>query len=408
MKKNKIVTVLLLVIGFLSINSCKKEMNETSLSSIFSLPITINNPFLANYCVDNTQQFLYLFIRDFTNGNTLINKIDIAKLTTVKQITIDNTVPIMAGNILVTSKNEIVTSFYNFATSSQLLLKFDVDLNILVNKNVANVLLGNQGRMRITQNAPGIITGCQSNSNDIPNLENWFLRWVTMDENLNVLSEKIDSGSSTFYYGRAIIAGQGLIKTSDGGFLYSGYNVDTPLYISQPLIEKRDANLNLLWRKIYQTAGGSGNTSGVNEVNGNYYIYCVGTDTAISQDKLFVLQYDKNGNLLADKQISNGATITKGNEPMILNSKGNFFMLAQTKLGASPGNNKGALFTTDANLNILNSTTFGGIGNVASSGMIKLNDNKYMLLYLDNSFTPDGNNSRLVIRYIDADGNFIE
>ena len=121
-----------------------------------------------------------------------------------------------------------------------------------------------------------------------------------------------------------------------------------------------------------------------------------------------MLVYDQQGNLLEDKTMPNEAKISKDAENMVVTENGDFLMLALSTLNSSSDVFKGIMFHSNPSMSNITYKTFGGEGNVQVSALIPMSINRYLLMYLDRSFAPDGVQPRLVFRYVDANGNFLE
>ena len=192
------------------------------------------------------------------------------------------------------------------------------------------------------------------------------------------------------------------------GFLYVLTNQVPPFDNNEIIFEKRDANFNLEWRSFYKTPS-SDIASEVIEANGKFYVYCGGTDTTGEfESSHFVLVYNQQGNLLANKEIRSGALDDWYGEPILATEDGGFLIAASTSLGTNQYIRKGIVYKTDGDLNVTNTLVYGGDNAVTNSGIVKVDKNRYLLLYLDNSFNPSGNAYRLVLRYLDENGNYIE
>lgn len=392
------VSMLMLVV------SCKKEKNgpDGNLSSVMSIPLGTARAGTPYYALDNTGKYLFLFVRDLNYNNGVVQKIDISGSTPVleKTITIPGAVPISPDNVVVTEDNQFIGTFYNFLPPAQLIYKFDANLNITKIDTMAKGQGGNFGRTRLVKNGKGKITGIYSNKYKTK----CFLTYKNMDENLNVINQLTDTSAE---YGTSNITGSGLIKTSDGGYLYCADNVEIVYLTTETLLEKRDANFNLQWRTKYKpTPPFHASPGTLIESNGKYYVYCSNTTNPQSS---FVLVYDLNGVLLQNTPLTVDGIVYRGNtttEPIRMTENGEFLILASATLNTAPNQQRGILYHTDANLNVLSSQIYGGKGVVGS--LIKIRENKYLHFYLDNSFAPDNNLPRLVFRYMDAKGNVIK
>lgn len=404
--KYSIITLAVSILAVIA--ACRKDINGpgNNLSTITTIPLGTANAGMPFYTIDNTGKYLILFVRDIVYNNGVVQKINISGSVPVleKTITIPGSVPISADNVVVTDDNQFISTFNNFSNSAQLIIKLDANLTITKVDTVAYTPNGNTGRTRLIKNGTGKITGVFSNKKG----SRCYLTYKEMDENLNILSSKTDSATT---YGVSLITGTGLIKTSDGGYLYCADNIDTPYQNAESLLEKRDANFNKIWTVRYKaTLPNNAGPAFLNEYNGKYYVYCANTvNPQSSQTKTFVLVYDLNGNLVQNASLPvDGITIRTGltTEPMRLTENGEFLILAKVKLNTAPNKQIGIIYHTDANLNVLSSELYGGEGVVGS--LIKISSNKYLHFYLDNSFGPDNNLPRLVFRYIDAKGKAIE
>ena len=392
------------VLMFILMAGCKKEKTGSgdNLSSITSIPLGTARAGTPYYTLDNTGNYLFLFVRDLSYNNGLVLKINISTPMPVleKTITIPGSVPISADNVVVTDDNQFIGTFFNFAKTSMLIYKFDANLKISKVDTVAKVAGGNFGRTRLIKNGPGRITGVYSNKYKTK----CYLTYKEMDENLKVLSQKTDTSAE---YGASNITGGGLIKTSDGGYLFSAINIDVAYFTEESFLEKRDANFNLQWRTKFKSAPPLHASPGIiAEHKGKYYVHCANSTVPLSS---FVLVYDLNGVLLQNTPLKVDGVVFRGNttiEPMRLTENGEFLILASTRLSTAPNLQRGILYHTDANLYVLSSQIYGGEGVVSS--LIKIKDNRYLNFYLDNSFAPDNNLPRLVFRYIDAKGVVIK
>ncbi len=121
-----------------------------------------------------------------------------------------------------------------------------------------------------------------------------------------------------------------------------------------------------------------------------------------------MLVYNQQGNLVENKNIESEAEITADAENMVVTDNGDFLMLALTKLNSSSELNKGLLLHSNSALSNITYKTFGGERDVQVSALMPMESNKFLLMYIDRSFAPDGVQPRLVFQYVDAKGNFIE
>lgn len=389
LKNNLFLACISMVV--LMMGHCRKEDSTHNQSAIFSIPVGVGeSSIVPYYVIDHSGNYLFIFLRDFSYDHAKILKVNLATLSVEKEITFNGetntTVPIMLDNVVLTDNNELIGSFFNFFNSKQLLIKFDVDLNILKVDSVGFGGLGDNGRTRIVKNGPGKISGVFGDT-----LNNkWFLRYQAMDDNMNILNSVTDTSS---FYGSGPLVPENFIKTSDGGYLLGAFDY----YSNVGVFEKRDLNFNLLWRTKYNGI----DPITLNELNGKYYAYCLG-------DSLFTLIYDLNGTLLDKKVLRlDGAKVNIDYEPMRKTDNGEFLMVGRLSYNNNPLAKTGILFHADANANVISSQTFGGNWMLGSC-LIKIKSNQFLLFYLDNNFKPDGpTKPRFVFRYVDARGNFM-
>lgn len=280
------VFVLFLLWMFL-LESCKTKEQDVNLSSLTSLPVGTSNTLMPNYIVDKSGNYLFVFIRDVNIWRGVVKKINLLSLKIEKEITFEGAVPISPENILLTENNEIVTSFFDVVNLNMLLIKFNTDLEMMKVDSI-KVWGGNYGRRRIVKSGPGKIFGVESNvdSNDV-----CYLRYFFMDEDLKVLDQKINFSSM---YGTDLLLGNGLIKTSDGGYLYDAINFDAPFGIAEVYLEKLDPDFNIQWQAKYKTSADNTPTQLV-EKNGNYYVWCHGNDS-VNQKRLWELYTSLHNN----------------------------------------------------------------------------------------------------------------
>lgn len=401
MKTRLRINLLIWISFLLMIVSCSKEVPETNLSAVNSISVDARDVIIPSFIIDRTGKYLIVCIRDLNFKNGIVKKINLNSFKVEAEFTVRQTVPISLTNILLTDNNDIVTTFFNFENGVMLIYKFDINLNVVKLDTVAFVPGGNFGRRRMVKIGPNLIKGAETNRNPVNG--KIYLRYMTMDDGLNILSEMTDSSND---YGTILMVPQQFIQTMDGGTMYMGENYDQPFFYEEIIMEKRDANFNLLWRTKFKN-NGNNSASCLREYNGKFYVWSHGQDENF-QNKVFMLVYDQQGNLIENKTMPNEATISKDAENMIITENGDFLMLALTTLNSSSNINKGILFHSNSAMDNITYKTFGGEGGVQVSALIPIGPNRYMLMYIDRSFTPDASQPRLVFRYVDSKGNFIE
>jgi hypothetical protein len=386
--------------------ACKKEDTDVNLSSFSSLSVEARDVIIPSFIIDKTGNYLLVCIRDLNYSNSIIKKINLNTLKVENEIKIEGTVPVSITNILLTDNNEMITTFFNFATRSMLIYKFDINLKVLKKESLV-VWGGNFGRRRMVKSGPNRIIGVETNINSN---DQYYLRYMTMDDNLTILNELTDTSEE---YGNALILPQQFILTNDGGMLYVGDNIDEPLYLDEIILEKRNAQFGVLWRAKYKSSGNV-SASCVKEYNGKYYVWAHNEDYSYGGNgsglygRVFMLVYDQQGNLIEDKTMPNDAKVAADAENMVITDNGDFLMVARSTLNSTSDVFKGLLYHSNPTLTNITYKSFGGEREVQVSALIRRESNRYLLMYIDRSFTPDGAQPRLVFRYVDAQGNFIE
>jgi hypothetical protein len=388
--------------------ACKKEDPEVNLSTFSSLSVDTRDAVIPSYIIDQTGNYLLVCIRDLNYSNSIIKKINLSTLKVEKEIKITGTVPISLSNILLTDNNEMVSTFYNFDAGTMIIYKFDMNLNV-VKKDITPVVGGgNLGRRRMVKAGPNRIIGVETYLHT--STGQFYLRYMTMDDNLTILNERTDTSEE---YGNAFILPEQFIRTNDGGTLYVGDNIDEPLYLNEIILEKRDASFNVKWRAKYKSDVNV-SASCVKEYNGNYYVWASNEDYGYFGNgkglygRVFMLVYDQQGNLIKEVNMPNEAKINVDAENIVITDDGDFLMVARSTLNSTSDVFKGLLFHANASMDNITYKSYGGEREVQVSDLIRMESDRYLLMYLDRSFTPDGVQPRLVFRYVDAKGNFIE
>lgn len=389
-------TFILFFSGLLFFNNCKKEEIVDNESTLISFPSNLREEFrIPYYTLDKSGNYLYIFFRDDSYAAFEVVKINLLTKKLENSYysftvpTSSKTVPVGFDNVVLTDNNELIGSFYNFDKAANLLKTFDPNLNsIKIDTIVKTPGSANRGRTRLLKTGVNKIAGIYG---DIDASGKWYFKFMQMNDKLNVISQVVDS--SSFYTGQFVI--NNFIKTTDNDILFCGLDYFT----GEALIEKRDANFNLLWRK--KSSDGY-NPVTLNESGGKYYEYCSGQTLATKV-------YDKAGNLLNTIAYNyEDAYLFKSGEPMRRTDNGEFLMTALATYDTKPGEQTGLLIYADANANPISYKKFGG-KNMRGSGLIKVATNRFLLFYLDAGFKPEGGSQpRLVLKYMDAKGNFIE
>jgi hypothetical protein len=388
--------------------ACKKEDPEVNLSTFSSLSVDTRDAVIPSYIIDQTGNYLLVCIRDLNYSNSIIKKINLSTLKVEKEIKITGTVPISLSNILLTDNNEMVSTFYNFDAGTMIIYKFDMNLNV-VKKDITPVVGGgNLGRRRMVKAGPNRIIGVETYLHT--STGQFYLRYMTMDDNLTILNERTDTSEE---YGNAFILPEQFIRTNDGGTLYVGDNIDEPLYLNEIILEKRDASFNVKWRAKYKSDVNV-SASCVKEYNGNYYVWASNEDYGYFGNgkglygRVFMLVYDQQGNLIKEVNMPNEAKINVDAENIVITDDGDFLMVARSTLNSTSDVFKGLLFHANASMDNITYKSYGGEREVQVSDLIRMESDRYLLMYLDRSYIPDGVQPRLVFRYVDAKGNFIE
>ena len=393
--KNIKTTFIVSFLTLLLFSNCNKEEDLNNQSTVISFSTSLREKLrIPYYTLDRTGNYLYVFFRDdnyvafeMLRINLITKKIENRYYSFVAP-TSSKTVPVGFDNIVVTDNNDLISSFYNFDFAANLLIKFAPDLTF---KEIDTVVYtpgaATRGRTRLLKNGANRIAGIFG---DLDASGNWFFRFMHMDDNLDIISQVVDS--SSFYDGQFAI--NNFIKTSDNGFLYCAIN----FIKGETLIEKRDQNFNLQWRS---SSSDGYNPVTLNELNGKYYVYCGG-------QTLFTLIYYKNGSLLDTKSYNYGDDyLSKQQEPMRKTDNGEFLITALLTNENRPSEQTGLLIYADANANPISYKTFGG-KNMLGSGLVQVATNRFLLFYLDAGFKPEGGSKpRIVLRYLDGKGNFI-
>lgn len=394
MKNIKLVFILIPLFLITTFSGCNKEATENK-SVIVSIPTGVSdNVFLSYYTLDNSGKFLFLFIRDLIYNNTTILKVNLSNFAVENKKIMEGVNAVGYDNILVTDNNELISTFWHRSLKRQLTIKMDENLNFTKVDTGAYSAYGNNGRTRLIKTGPNRITGLYGNKDY--DTANWYMRYQVMDENLNIISQVLDT---TSFYGPEVLSVNSFIKTSDGGSIFCAYEyIENMGQILSTITEKRDANFNLLWRKRFAT---SDVPQSITEQNGKYYVYVRGS-------KLFTLIYDINGNLIDNKPINvDGANIVNEYEPMRKLTNGELLLPLRLMYNNMPYTKNGALIKLNESGDVISFQNFGG-KKMLGAGLININASQSLLFHWDNNFTPDGaNQPRLVFRYIDENGSLI-
>jgi len=371
--------------------SCKNDDADLNVSSLYSLPTNVPTPGVVQTLIDAQKKYLFITIRGSGGLDSEIHKVDLKTLKIVKTTILEKTIPFGYDNIYETSDNGFVASFFSYAPQSNLVVRFDSDLNIVQTDTITKDIYF--GRVFFNKSTSGEIYAVESNkdTSGIP-----YLRYFQTNENYETLKEIKDTSS---LYSPFFFVGIELLRTSDGGFLYSTLQLNPPYFTLEGLLEKRDADFNLQWRTIVPNFTGQAFI----EHNGKYYLYGDNPE----KPSPFILTYSQNGEFLEQTYLeNNGFTSTTG-ENMVMNDQNEFMIVATTSENSSNGNFKGVLFIADENLNIKEHKVFGGNGGANNASIQKIDNDRYLILYTDGGFKTEGEKSRLVLRFIDSKGNFL-
>jgi hypothetical protein len=382
-----------------SISSCREDVPLKNSSTLSTIPTNSDLVWIRSYLVDNSNQYLYVLFQEIITGNTAVRKINLADLSAEKEFVLSGMNPVGVDNMILTEDSKIMFSVVNGARISTI-ETFDTDLNHL---NSDTIAVGNPyTRVLLNKSSKG---GVDIVYNSFTDSGANYTEWLHTDNALNEQYKTADTSSEYNY----IILGHSFINTEDGGSLYLARNYTPPAYNQDLMLEKRDKDFNFQWRSKFATPAEDGASSALLEHNGKYYMTSSRYDPENGfKNSISVVTFDLNGNLLENKPIASGGLDEGVGEPIVPTEDGGFLITGLTSLGTITTARTGILYQTDANFNVINTTAFGGNGAVPNSGLIKISNNRYLLMYPDNSFEASGSEYRLVLRYVDGNGKFIQ
>jgi hypothetical protein len=283
----------------------------------------------------------------------------------------------------------------------QLLYRYNSDLQVTDTDTIHAIRGQSASRVKMCQAGPGqfaVAMNIQEASG------RWIMRYELRDNSLKVLKTTDDTTGSY----QAFLIGLQVTRCSDGGYFYAAARYAPPSFSLDCYFEKRDADFNLLWRAEY---GGNTNErpSTIMEFGGNHVSYGIGAHPDDpSKQSLFILWYDNNGKLIKEKFLDGGGVDFKLNEQMVRTEDGGFLATSSTSLGATSNNSKTILYKIDENLEIKEIKLFGSNSGVLHGDILKVDVNKYLLLYGDNGFEGEQGAARYITIYVDQNGGIIK
>lgn len=403
-QKLKISNFILLVLATLIIQSCQSEQITHNHANVTSFPLHANLAAAEASVLDFENRYLYVLIR---YGNTIysnntfygieIKKIEVETLKEMSSIFIPDLIwngstpmeYIGDGQLLISAVNNKLRSYHLVKISSN----FEVDTILTIPEMV--MFTSRLNSCVVEQNKTLTIRNIGTNSLGATQLK-------VLDDNMEVQQSFIDGS----YMNSTLYSGSDLIKTSNNNYLYLCQVTPVGETNSYILLELRDQNFELLWRKQHK-GDGSYIPSRLNEYDDKFYIYCVKSKAAKSSE-LTIITYNYNGDLVNEKQIGASESNFKTSEQIVQLNDGGFLVPAVAPVEGSSLLNKGVVYKVDKELNILSQNNFGGDIAIAGGDLHKIDNEKYLLVYTDNSYTIDRGEYRLVFQYIDENGNLLQ
>ena len=394
----KLVLILITVLFIQS--SCTVEGPEKNSSTLGTIPMNSLLSFVSSYSIDEQGEFMYMTYVDLGVGRGVVMKLRLSDLSLVNSVYVPQGWQTWGGNNLVILRNN------KFVVAAKDVVN-GIDYCMLYNSDLSMERLDTIGFNSFDLKILRLFKDNDHNLAAIYNSQDTlgqvFVEYIEYEQDLSrkrVIQDTIVTNPE-------FTGGANAIKCEDGSILYAMSTFLPPTYQENLRLEKRDEDFKLLWSTPFSTELGAFFYNVV-ELNGKFYVYGHGASMDKPSEKSFIiLVYDQSGNLLKRKDISSGQLNDKRSEPIVPTQDGGFLITGLTSNLTDVTSRKAILFKLDANLNVVRSKILGGADDVASSGLIKVTPGKYLLMYSENSFDSD-QQYRLVLRYVDEDGNFLE
>ena len=150
-----------------------------------------------------------------------------------------------------------------------------------------------------------------------------------------------------------------LIELENNNLMLFGYTKNYGATSRDYLLQKMDANGELIWRKRYGGDGYEESQGFVRTAEGDFVLNGHSSSTDPNHN-LFVVKVDADGNELWNKNY--GGAMHDGGQDILINKKGNYVCIARS-MSYGAGDRNIYMMTSDSNGNILSEEVIGGAQN---------------------------------------------
>lgn len=384
-----IITLIVLMMYLLS---CHKESaTNGSNSSVFTIKIPSKYTFLYNV-IHNEKNGNVLF--QVGDNNRLIFHLLLVDVKTGSVLKTLDSIP-RVGGIACNGSSYFLT---RFISSKLVVEQYDENLNkIKQSQNLANIQVSNSWQSYPLINKNGTLSLLSTYTSYIYILRHQF------DKDLNLLKTD-SSGNTNGWYGIASL--NAATQLDDGSYIMALRNLGTQGGVLGHIFEKRDKDFKIIWAKKADDSKGLLYTNKIiNDGGGNFLMagnVLLKENPSTDYDS-YLLRIDGNGNTLGEKVISTPWLDVRN--VYVEKTSNNGYIYCMMSSNGKVTNYSTQLTGFDSEMKPLWSKTVGGTKSVNYyPALIKLEPNRHLLAYLDNSFLNSGGGFNLVYKFIDDNG----
>ncbi len=218
---------------------------------------------------------------------------------------------------------------------------------------------------------------------------------VRTDRNGNMLWSRT-------YGGTGIDLGYTLVQTRDGSYVIAGYTNSSGAGGNDVYLVKTDANGNMLWNQTYGGTASDIGRSVVQTVDGGYAVAGYTNSFGVGGTDVYLIRASSSGDMLWSRTYG-GTGNDLGHSVVETNDQG--FAIAGHTNSYGAGSNDVYLVRTDSNGAMLWSKTYGGTGDDIGFSLVQAIGGRFAISGPTTSFGAGGTDVYLV--ETDANGNML-
>ena len=187
--------------------------------------------------------------------------------------------------------------------------------------------------------------------------------------------------------------GYDLIKTADGGLVFTGYNTSLTSGGSDMHIAKFDGSGNLLWDTVWGNLGNETGYGVLEDSSGNFIVAGQSESTGgAGLADIAVVKFNSSGVFQWDRQW--GGTGNEYSYSIQLTSSGNYLIGGSSALGA--GSQDAVMLEYDPSGNLIWNQTWGSAANEVAYDVLQTRNGDY---YVAGFTATSGNNDAAIVKY---------